>query len=61
MSPAAITRRLREAAALADLRPHHRLHAKLDMSPRGITHRLREVEALRCACLRLAAMRPVDR
>jgi len=60
MTPAAITRRLRQAAALADLRPHYRLHAKLDMSPSGISQRLREVETLRRACLRLAAMRPVD-
>jgi hypothetical protein len=60
LSPAAITARLREASALADLRTGYRLHAKVDMSPRGITERLREVERLRRVCVALGRLRPVD-
>jgi hypothetical protein len=47
--------RLRTVSALADLRPEHRLDAKLDMSPAGITARLKTASALRDLCLRLAA------
>lgn len=54
MSPEAITARLRRASELADLRPEHRLDAKLDMSPAGITRRLRQASELRDACLKLA-------
>jgi hypothetical protein len=44
MSPEAITRRLREASRLGDLRPP--FPPRVDMSAAGIERRLREVAAL---------------
>ena len=58
MDPGSVSKRLRQASELADLRTEHRLDAKLDMSPRGITRRLREVDQLRRACRRLASLTP---
>jgi hypothetical protein len=59
MRPTAITARLRAASALADLRPDHRLDAKIDLSPQAITDRLKSVSALRDLCARIAvASRP---
>ncbi len=52
-SAAAITARLRRAAAASDLTTEHPLQSKLDMSAAGISSRLRQVEALRRLCLSL--------
>jgi hypothetical protein len=54
MSAAGITARLREVGALADLRPEHRLDAKIGLDAAAITARLKVVSALRDLCLRLA-------
>jgi hypothetical protein len=56
MGPQAITRRLRAASAMADLRTDARLVHKLDMSARGITARLATVEQLRRLCLQLVGI-----
>jgi len=56
LTPEAITRRLRQAAAATDLTTSRRLDPKLDMSPEGVGHRLRQVEALRRLCLSLGAI-----
>jgi hypothetical protein len=53
MSPAAVTERLRRAAAQSDLRTESRLLPKLDMTPAGVTRRLEKVESLRRFCLEL--------
>ena len=60
MRPEAIHARLARASELADLRPEHRLDAKLDMSPEGIHRRLRIASELGELCRALAAARPLD-
>jgi hypothetical protein len=60
MSAAAITARLRQVSAHADLRSGARLDAKIDMSPAAIVRRLQEVERLRRLCLQLGRMRPSE-
>ena len=40
---AAVTARLRQASELADLRPEHRLDAKIDLRPEAVTARLKRV------------------
>ena len=57
LSREAITARLREASALADLRPEHRLDAKIGLSPAAVTARLKLVSELRDLCLRLGSLR----
>ena len=47
--------RLKRVAALSDLRPEHRLAAKIDYSAQGVDSRLRKVSELRRLCLDLAA------
>jgi hypothetical protein len=56
MDAEAITLRLQQASDLADLRPEHRLDAKIDLRPEAITARLRLVSDLRelCRALRVA-------
>lgn len=54
MSPEAISARLRQISALADLAPERRLEGKIDMSPQAITARLREAAALLELCEKLA-------
>lgn len=51
----AITARLRAASDAADLRPEHRLDAKVDLRPPAITARLRIASELRDLCGALAA------
>ncbi len=51
MSARAVTARLREASARADLTASRRLLTKVDMSPAAVTRRLRLQSALRDACL----------
>ena len=58
MSPSAISARIREVAALADLRPERRLDAKIGYSPADISRRLREVEQLRRLCASLGKAAP---
>jgi hypothetical protein len=53
LSPRAVTARLRAASALADLRPEHRLDAKLGLTAAGITARLKLASELRDLCARL--------
>lgn len=50
MESAAILARLELASSLADLRPEHRLDAKLDMSPAGVTRRLQIASELSELC-----------
>lgn len=57
MSAAAVTGRLREVSALADLRPEHRLDAKIGLSAAAVTARLKLASDLRDFCLRLRAQR----
>lgn len=52
-SAQAITARLREASARADLRPGHRLDAQIGLDAAAVTARLRLVSSLRDLCLRL--------
>jgi hypothetical protein len=52
-SAEAVTARLRQVAALADLRVERRLACKLDYSPEAVTRRLRQVSELRRLCLGL--------
>jgi hypothetical protein len=54
MAPEAVFARLKLASDLADLRPEHRLDAKLDMSPRGVMRRLQIASELRDLCNALA-------
>lgn len=54
MAPEAVLARLQFASDLADLRPEHRLDAKLDMSPRGVMRRLQIASELRDMCNALA-------
>jgi hypothetical protein len=58
MSPAAIESRLAAASALADLRPEHRLDAKIDLRPEAVTARLRIASELRDVCAALARVAP---
>jgi hypothetical protein len=57
LGPAEVSARLREAGARADLRPAHRLDAKIGLSPAAVTARLRLASALRDLCVRLGAGR----
>jgi hypothetical protein len=50
----AVTARLKVASDLADLRPEHRLDAKIDLRPEAITRRLRLASELRDLCRALA-------
>ena len=50
MEPEAILARLELASSLADLRPEHRLAAKLDMSPAGVLRRLQIASELSELC-----------
>jgi hypothetical protein len=50
MEPAAVLARLELASSLADLRPEHRLDAKLDMSPAGVMRRLQIASELSELC-----------
>jgi hypothetical protein len=50
----AITARLREASARADLRPAHRLDAQIGLDAASVTARLKLASSLRDLCLRLA-------
>ncbi|PRQ05190.1 hypothetical protein [Enhygromyxa salina] len=50
MAPEDVRARLQRASDLADLRPEHRLDAKLDMSPSGVMRRLRIASELRDLC-----------
>jgi hypothetical protein len=50
MEPAAVLARLEIASSLSDLRPEHRLDAKLDMSPAGVTRRLQIASELSEPC-----------
>jgi hypothetical protein len=50
MEPAAVLARLEIASSLSDLRPEHRLDAKLDMSPAGVTRRLQIASELSELC-----------
>jgi hypothetical protein len=54
MDAGAITARLREVSARADLRPEHRLDAKIGLDAASITARLKLASALRDLCVRLA-------
>lgn len=56
MSAEAISARLREVAAMADLRPERRLDAKIGYAPADISRRLREVEQLRRLCVKLGQL-----
>ena len=58
MTPEAIAARLRTVSQLADLRPEHRLHAKLDMSPAGIRRRLELASELTELCRALSRAKP---
>lgn len=58
MSPEAISARLREVAAVADLRPERRLDAKIGYAPADISRRLREVAELNRLCESLARSVP---
>ena len=49
----AITARLREVSARADLRPAHRLDTQIGLDAAAVTARLKLVSALRDLCLRL--------
>lgn len=53
MDPEAILARLELVSRLADLRPEHRLDAKLDMSPAGVTRRLQIASELSELCMAL--------
>ena len=55
MSPEAISARLHEVSARADLRPGHRLDAKIGLDPAAITARLKLASAMRDLCAALAA------
>ena len=61
MSPAAVTRRLREMSARSDLSAGRRLAAKVDMAPAAVTRRLRTQAALRDACLAWGGLQPSER
>ncbi len=50
LDPASVTARLRAASDLADLRPEHRLDAKLDLRPEAVSARLRLAGELRDLC-----------
>ena len=50
LAPHDVYARLARASELADLRPDHRLDAKLDMSPEGVLARLRMASELRDLC-----------
>lgn len=54
LAPQDVYARLARVSELADLRPEHRLDAKLDMSPDGVLARLRMASELRDLCLALA-------
>ena len=54
LEPADVTARLKAASDLADLRPGHRLDAKIDLRPEAITARLQIAAELRELCLSLA-------
>jgi len=53
LSAEAVTARLREASARADLRPEHRLDSQIALDAASVTARLRLASALRDLCLRL--------
>ena len=53
LSPDAVTARLRMASDLADLRPGHRLDAKIDLRPAAVTARLRIASELQELCREL--------
>jgi hypothetical protein len=55
LGASAVTARLKAASDLADLRPEHRLDAKIDLRPEAVTNRLRIASELRDLCLALAA------
>ena len=50
LDPASVTARLQAASDLADLRPEHRLDAKLDLRPEAVSARLRIAGELRDLC-----------
>jgi hypothetical protein len=50
MDPKAVLARLELASSLADLRPEHRLDAKLDMSSAAVTRRLQIASELSELC-----------
>jgi hypothetical protein len=54
MSAEAVTARLRDVSARADLRPEHRLDAKIGLDAAAVTARLKLASALRDLCARLA-------
>lgn len=53
MDPKSVYERLKLASDLADLRPEHRLDAKLDMSPAGVRRRLELASQLSDLCAAL--------
>ena len=57
LTPQAVTARLRAVSAVADLRPEHRLDAKIGLSAADVTARLKVASELRALCLRLASLR----
>jgi hypothetical protein len=66
MSAAAITARLTAASDLADLRPEHRLDAKIDLGAAAVTRRLQLASELLEVCQELgragaAADRKIER
>ena len=58
LGPDALTGRLRAASDLADLRPEHRLDAKIDLGAPAVTRRLELVSELREVCLELGRAAP---
>jgi hypothetical protein len=53
MSPAAVTARLKQAAALSDLGVHRAMEGKVNLEPLALSARLRTVSELRRLGLRL--------
>ena len=53
MSPEAVTRRLRDAAALSDLSVTRAMEGKVSLAPAAVSARLRTVARLRSLGLRL--------
>lgn len=54
LSAAAITARIAQVSAQADLDPRRRVHAKVDMSEAGITRRIQAVSEMLELCRALA-------
>jgi hypothetical protein len=53
----AVTARLQAASDMADLRPEHRLDAKIDLRSEAVTRRLQLVSELRDLCRALSDAR----